>query len=148
MDRKKWNKRSGVATLESAIILTTSLVLVLGILDLGMATYRYNLLADAARRLAREAIVRGAEASPEVQPWGPTEIVGTAADNTPPANLIRPLLVGFDLSKVTVNVVWLEGDNTSESRVRVQLEYSHKPLTLLNLGAVNLRATSTMRIVH
>jgi hypothetical protein len=140
--------RRGVASVESALVLTTLLILVFGILDLGIATYRYNLLAEAARRLSREAIVRGNDATPEILPWGPVPVTTTASDDSPTANFVRPLLAGFDLSQVTIEMEWLDGGNESDDRVRVKLGYLHDPAAFLPLENIHLRAVSTMHIVH
>lgn len=142
-------KRAGVTTLESALVLLTFLILVVGILDLGLAVYRYNLLGEAARHLVRQATIHGEEAAPEVEAWGPGEFTGTADDGSAQADAIRPMMAGIDLENVTISISWPDGDHREGDRVRVELAYTYLPVTpLLGDWSVDLRAVSTMSIVH
>src|SRR3954470_9725930 len=74
--------RDGAAMLECAIALPIMLLALFALLDLGLAATRYNALADAARQIARKAIIHGSLAPAEVGSWGPTQFTGTAADNS------------------------------------------------------------------
>ncbi len=55
---------------EMAIVLLLFLTLVFGMLDLGLGVYRFNELSQAAREVAREAVVHG-EYADKLGPWGP-----------------------------------------------------------------------------
>src|SRR5215213_8561998 len=74
--------RDGAAMLECAIALPIMLLALFALLDLGLAATRYNALAEAARQIARQAILHGSLAPVEIGSWGPTEFVGTAADSS------------------------------------------------------------------
>jgi Flp pilus assembly protein TadG len=59
-DRKR---RSGVSTIEMALVLPMLLMLVLGGLDYGLQFYAWDVMGDAARDAAREAAVRDGTAA-------------------------------------------------------------------------------------
>ena len=142
--------RHGTTTVESAIVLSTSLLVLFTIFDLGLATFRYNTLAAVARRVGREAIVRGDAAPPDRSAWGPAAYAGTAADSSEIAALAAPLLVTMTNSDVAIQVTWPDGDNAEGDRVQVQLTYVHHPFVpFLSVGSfLNLQAQTTMRLVH
>jgi hypothetical protein len=142
--------RHGTTTVESAIVLSTLLLLLFAMFDLGLAAFRYNTLAAVARRVAREAIVRGDAAPPDRTAWGPNAFAGTAADTSEIASIAAPLLVTMPGSDVAIQVSWPDGDNAEGDRVLVQLNYVHHPFVpFLSVGSVlNLQAATTMRLVH
>src|SRR5438552_607017 len=76
------SSRRGITLVETAIVLNVFLLLILGTLDLGIATYRYNTLSQAARNGARQAAVHGALAAPALAAWGPGTYSGTAGDGS------------------------------------------------------------------
>ena len=142
--------RRGVTTVESAIVLSTLLLLLFAILDLGLAVCRYNVLAAAAESLSRMAIVRGATASPEMTSWGPATWTGTAASGSQMWGTTPPILGTMALTDVTIQISWPDAGNLAGNRVSVQVSYAHQPFSLVvgNWGALYLQATSTMPIVH
>src|ERR1700722_15022211 len=92
------NSRRGVAAGEGAIVLRVFLLILFGMLDLGLLVLDYNTLSEAARRLARQAIVHGQMAAPAQSVWGPATVNGTAADGTEYATALSPELATFNLS--------------------------------------------------
>src|SRR4051812_11879755 len=81
-DRARRSTRRGVAILECALVLPVMLFLLFSMLDLGLAAVRYNALAEASRRIAREAILHGATAPTASGMWGPATFSGTGADSS------------------------------------------------------------------
>lgn len=141
--------RRGAVLVEGAVVLSVLLLLLFGILDLGLAVARHDVLAATARDVARAAIVRGAAATPELVAWGPATYSGTAADSSEIAQAVVASLAVMTPAEVAVDVTWPDGGNQEGNRVRVELRYVHQGLTLLGLGGgLNLRAESTMQIVH
>jgi Flp pilus assembly protein TadG len=142
--------RRGTTTVESAIVLSTLLLLLFALFDLGLAAFRYNTLAAVTRRIAREAIVRGDAAPPDRSAWGPGAYVGTAADASEIASIASPLLVTMTNSDVAIQMSWPDGDNAEGDRVQVRLTYVHHPFVpFLSIGSfLNLQAETTMRLVH
>lgn len=139
----------GAALLEGTIVLLVFLAIVFAMFDLGVAVMRENTLAEAARRLAREAIVHGDLAPPERSSWGPGRYLGNAADNTEIADAVRPALVTLEPRNVAIDVAWPDGDNRTGDRITVVLEYSHRTILPGILGSsLGLRGEATMRIEH
>jgi TadE-like protein len=142
--------RNGATVLECAITLPVMFVMLFALLDLGMAAMQYNTLAEAARRIAREAILHGSLAPAAVGTWGPNEYVGTAADNSAIVLPIHGILPTMQDDLVQVRLTWPDSDNTPRDRVQVDVSYTHTPLVpgLAVWGQLDLRSTATMHIVN
>ena len=142
--------RPGVAALECAIALPALLLLLFAILDLGLATMRSNSLAEAARRIARAAVIHGSEAPAIIGTWGPGEFNGTAADGASVVGPAREMLLTMRVEEVSIRVTWPDSGNAPRDRVHVEIKYTHKPLVpgLSSWGPLNLRSFATMRIVN
>ena len=135
---------------ETVIIINVYLMLILGTFDLGIATYRYNTLSQAARQGARQAIIHGALAPPLMTAWGPSTYTGTAGDGSVYAQAVSPMLVGFVLSKVTIKLEWLDGGNTLQQRVRYTVTTTYRPIvtSFFSSSSYTQSAASTMPIAH
>jgi Flp pilus assembly protein TadG len=144
------HRRTGATVLECAFVLPIVLLILFALLDLGIAAARYNALADASRRIAREAIIHGSLAPAETGTWGPAEYVGTAADNSQIVDSVQNVLPTMVLSQVRVRVSWLDEDNSPGDRVEVALSYEHEPLipALFVWGRLDLQSATTMHIVN
>lgn len=145
--------RRGAATVELAIILLVFIVLVMGFIDVGMAIFRQQLLAEAAREGAREAIVHGklAPAGYKGGPWG-TGTVDVKASSTahPIVDEIKPFLVRMDLEKTNIKVEWPENSNEIQKKVTVTVTTTYQPMITFIFGdtAIGLSASATMPIAH
>lgn len=145
------NERVGATAVETAVVLPVALLALLTILDLGLASLRYNALAEAARRLARAAVMRGDETPAEIgSQWGPQSIITTAAESSDAAATIRSLLPTMDPADVSLELTWPDGRNDARARVRVRLRYEHHPLipAFNPWGPIQLESNSQMRIVN
>jgi hypothetical protein len=142
--------RRGAVAVEGAVVIGVFLLVLFGALDLGLAVLRQNTLSEAARRLARAAIVHGAMARTKSTVWGPATISGTASDASEAAAIIRPILITMDSSSVGFTLEWLDGDNQPDQRLRATLSYQNIPTIPFILGTapINLSAISTMRVAH
>ena len=143
--------RTGAVAVENAIVLPIALLALFAILDLGLASLRYNTLAEAARRLARAAATHGRETPTEIGgDWGPEQIVAEASSSIDPALTIHPLLPTMDPADVSIEMTWPDTTNNSRSRVRVKLNYKHQPLVpgLTPWGELDLESTSQMRVIN
>ena len=78
--------RRGATLVEAAIVLPVFLLLVFGIIELGLAVARYNMLAEVARDGARMAIVHGADAPPEMAAWNSSS-AAVISNTTPPCSV-------------------------------------------------------------
>jgi len=143
-------KRCGAVLVELAIVMSVFIVLTLGAVDLQIGVYRSNMLSQAARHGVRQAIVHGALAAPATTSWGPAGYSGTAGDGSRYADVVRPMLAGIPPNKVTINVDWLDGNNTVGGRVRCSVSTPYQPILGILVGypTLNLNATSTMPIAH
>lgn len=150
LETPRRRRRCGATVVECAITLPVMLLVLFALLDLGLATMRYNSLAEASRRVAREAIIHGSLAPETSGTWGPDEYQGTAADSSVVVTSIQGLLPTMQESDVTVRITWLDGDNAPRDRVQVETTYQHQPLIpgLAVWGPLDLHSVATMHIVN
>jgi Flp pilus assembly protein TadG len=150
MRRLRSAKRRGAAAVETAIVLLVFVVLVLGMLELSIAVLRYNIVSQAARQAARQAIVRGELAPPKLSEWGPASFSRNANAADPTVEAIQPYLTGLDLNNTTIAIDWIDGSTKIQKRVRVTIVTSHQPFLTFIFGssAWTLNGVSTMQITH
>lgn len=142
--------RRGAALAEAALILPVFLILILGMLDYGLATLNRNTLAAAAIRLGREASLHGYRSTPERSLWGPAAYVGTAAGADEVAGVVRPYLAVINPAHVQIRVEWLDGSQAVGKRVQVTLRHDQTPICrgLFGSATWNLQAIAVTRIQH
>ncbi len=142
--------RRGVAVVEGAIVLVVFLLILFSMLDLGLLVLNYNTMCEAARRLARVAIVHGRMAAPAQTVWGPDSVGGNASDGSQYANALSPELVTFDLKSVNYSIQWPSGTNQPDDPVQVTLTYRYSPILPYVLGTqtIPIQAVSTMSVQH
>jgi Flp pilus assembly protein TadG len=141
-------RRRGAAMIETAFILIPLLILTVGLLDFAVGVYRYHILSEAARQLARNAIVHGQFAD-RLGQWGPATYTGAANTSNTIANTVRPYLVGIDPAAVSITLEWPETTNEVEKSVRTTLTTAFHPLFTSWFGSsIALRAQSEMKIAH
>ncbi len=135
---------------EGAVVLSVWLLIVFAAFDLSLAAFRYNALSEAARRLAREAIVRGSDSSPESVPWGPASYTGNAGDESEFAETVLPVLATMHPDDVQINLQWPDATNDPDGRVHVQIVYEHDSVIPLmgSASTIPLRGDCVMRVVH
>jgi Flp pilus assembly protein TadG len=143
-------KRQGATAVECAIVLSAFFIILFGMLDLGLAVLDYNTLTEATRRLCRQAIVHGQLASPQMTPWGPTTVTGTASDGTAYGQALSAELATFTLNEVHYAITWPDGANSYDSRVQVTVTYNYQPMMPLILGTSNilLQTATMMHVQH
>jgi Flp pilus assembly protein TadG len=143
-------RRHGATAVEGAIVLSAFFVVLFGMLDLGLLVLDNNTLAEASRRLCRQAIVHGQMAAPQMTVWGPTTVSGTAADGSAYAQALSPELATFNLSDVWFTILWPDGNNSVDSRVTVTVTYQYQPMMAFIFGTNTfpLQATTTMHVEH
>jgi|GEM_PF-950663 len=142
--------RNGAAMLETALVLSVFLTLVLGLLDFGLAVLNRNTLEAAACRLARAVIVHGSRSEGMAEPWGPETLTGTADDGSEMAQVVAPVLAVMPPSEVQIQIEWPDGSHAVGQRVIVTLSYDHEPIYAGFFGTATwkLQAVSTMHIQH
>jgi Flp pilus assembly protein TadG len=156
-DRRR--RRRGAVLVDAALVMLTFLTLVLGMIDLGIAVFRQQVVSRAAREGARRVIVNGKAA---MTTWGTAPINSPAtAQNVPivtwlvsgDGQFYRGALPGLNLTATTIQVAWLDGNNDPEAtfnRVQVTVSTTYKPMMTFIFGSptYTLSAASTMTIAH
>jgi len=146
--RRRPVRRSGVTLIESALTLILVLTLSLGMLDFGIAVYRYNMLSEASRQLARQGIVHGKMAN-QLGSWGASAYNGSGADGSPIATAVRKYLVGVNPADVIIEVRWPQGSNDVDRTLHVTLKTTYRPLLIWIFNQTfTLQADSEMQIAH
>lgn len=141
--------RSGAALVETAAVLLTWMLLLLGTLDLGLVLFRQTLVHHVAAKAVRLAAVRGANASPQAAPWGPTTVEVTLDQSHPVANPLRHYTGGLAPAQFRIRMEWPDGGNQRDQRVIVRVT-SSQTTCLTGLfpgdGSVPLQTTQMCRI--
>lgn len=142
---------------EGAIVIGIFLGMLLGMLDLGLAMLRQNVVTEAARRVAREASMHGSMAGPERTVWGPqftwwNPVYGSgfsASDGGGISTAIEPVMFTLEPGYTWVYVDWPDGGNRPGQRVRVWVYYWHESLVpFVNSRYLLLHSTCVMRVAH
>lgn len=149
------SSRRGATLVETAVVIGVFLMMILGMLDLGIAVFRHHVVSHAARQGARMAIVHGSLAPAEMGTWSPSApgtpytIKGDADD--PIAKAMQPFLIGLNLPDVTITVTWLTTNEPDGSnRVQVDVRTPYQPMMTFIFGKIelDLHASSTMLMAH
>jgi Flp pilus assembly protein TadG len=155
--------RRGAAMAEAAISLPVFLTLCLGMIDLGIAVFQNNAVAEASRQAARIASVHGSLAPSGWNggDWMTTAgVTGTSAysvagnDSGAIATAINGsgALAGLKPANVTITITWIDGGDKVQSghRVQVAISTNWSPVFFYVFGnkTVTLTATSIMPIAH
>ncbi len=140
-------REGGQAMVEFAVAGIVLFILILGTIDVGRAVWNYNTLAQATREGTRYAIVHGAMSS---DPSGP----GSSHYTDPNSDAmvterIEDNAGGLDLSQLTVEADWVDGDNSVGSKVKVTSRYTYEPVAdFLGVISFDMSNSSTMEITH
>jgi hypothetical protein len=167
IERRKRPIRRGAAMVEAAIVLPVFLTLCLGMIDLGIAVFQNNAIAEASRQAARLAAVHGAMAP---SGWNGGDWMATAGvtgtttytvagnDTGAIATAINGsgALAGLNPANVTIAITWIDGgdnvqtDTSDPPRVQVAVSTTWSPVIFYVFGnrTVTLSATSIMPIAH
>ena len=143
-------QRRAAAMIETAFMIVLLLILFFGMIDLGIAVLRRNMVAQVAREAARTASVHGEMASAYVAQWGPTTITVSGTWTGDVGVAIRPHLGALDPAETTLTLEWLDGDAQPESRIRAVVTSRHQPFmtSLFGAGAMTFSAVTTVQVNH
>ena len=126
-------RRRGVILVESAIIYSVTLTLLLGTIVMGMGVFRYGQVAALAREGSRWASVHG---STYLSEQGGAGITGDDVMK----NAVKPKLVAMDPAAFTYSLTMTSGKAT------FTLNYKWTPEAYF--GAMTLSSTSTAPILY
>ena len=151
--RTRGNVEDGQSSVETALACTVLLMVVIGVMQTGLALYSYHFTAEAARLGTRYAMVRGSSCA------GFTSACPAAAADV--QNYIRGLgYVGVQSSNVTATTTWpTTGSSCSPSsspcnnpgnlvKVVVQYKWTYGIPWVSKKIAWNVSSTSQMVIVQ
>jgi Flp pilus assembly protein TadG len=130
MLRRTDTRRAGSTLIESALVYPVLFVVVLGIIMLGMATFRYQQVAHAAREGSRWAAVHGTVYAKErtTTPATPEEVY---------TNAILPQLAGAAPGGIVYSVTWrTKADGTPDKRPT-------RTITVTNAAGTQVAAATT-----
>ena len=128
-------RRRGSTMVESALVTTVFLILLMGIADFGRMGFAYNSIAFAAHRAARWASMRGSTSGHAAA------LADVQADAL--ANV-----AALDNTQLTVGVTWSPNNNPG-STVQVQLKYNFKTLLIpISSTTLTLKSTSAQVITQ
>ena len=149
--RQGSTSRRGAALVETAITIMVCVTLIAALFDFGLLVLKHHLLAQAARQLARQAIVHG-DLATELGTWGPGAVNVMASDAGEVGTIVRNNLVLVDPGSVSVQVQWIDGGNSVQvhDRVRVTVTSPEQLMLTQFFGDLvyTLTASSTMPIAH
>jgi Flp pilus assembly protein TadG len=141
--RRRAEHERGNTLAEFAVVLTTAMVLIFGIIDFGRAMYVYHLVGNAARAGARYAIVRGSACTAP----------GCPADATSIRTYVRSLMPELNSAAVTVNTNWSNSsgcttaNNAPGCLVSVNVVYDLSMFAVPLLPNITMHMNSTSQMV-
>lgn len=148
---RRRSRDRGATLVEFSLTLSLFLTIVMGVLDIGLAVFRYHQLTDAARYLSRKAAVHGSQAT-TIGIWGPARRQGYNDSSTTIGTLLSERMVSVQAGTVQYNVFWPDGGNVAyhNDRVGVGLQMSYTPLltSLVGIGPFTMSTTSIVPIAH
>ena len=128
-------RRRGSTLVESALVTTTFLILLVGVFDFGRLGFAYNSITYAAHHAARFAATNGSGSG---HPAAAKDIQSNAQSN----------VVALDTSALTVTVTWTP-DNHPGSQVQVAVSYSFRPVLIpISSTSLTLKSTCNETIVQ
>ena len=148
--KKTEHRRRGASLVEFGTILGAWSVMFFATFDFGIGTFRRNLVSHVARQAVRMAIVRGADAGPELPVWGPDPVTFKLSDEHDVAETVRAAAGGIMTSGFEITLEWPDGDNEPESTVKATVSSTHESILggFIGVSSVSVRSVSTLRIAH
>ncbi len=144
----------GQTTVEFAFSMGFMLVLILGIVELILFLYTYNVLAGAAKEGVRYAIVHGSNMTTSV---GPTCPPCPSIDGDPGTGVVKTYAQAslHDTSAMTVTVDYNPNGqnggsacNTKPCLVRVTVNYTYQPFFGFGWPTIPVTAVAEGRVVY
>ena len=138
MLRRQRRQRRGSILIESAIVYPVLFLIVLGIIVMSLAVFRYQQVAHITREATRWAAVHGAKYAEDHKGDIPPATAATAQDVFD--NAIRPHAVGMGLTSanMTYEVTWNENNAQTTSHVVTQPDGTKKTVTKANTVTVKI----------
>ena len=143
--------RRGATMVESALVMSVTFMLLIGVLAIGFGVFRYQQVAALAREGARYASVHGGEYA-----------AGTGQPAATPADVynqaILPQAIGLDPNQLTYSVTWAGANkmpvylsdpaNNVYRRNTITVTVTYRWIPEAYLGGMNLSSTSVMEMSY
>ncbi len=155
----------GTTMVESAIILSTTFIILFALITASLGVMRYQQMAWLAREITRAASVRGGQyrqdhglAAGTSSDWSADLYnSGTNTLTLPSGSILDVSTIGLDPTALTVTPSWPDGTNwgtvlangvtpVSANRVQVTITYAWVPEAFF--GGVTFGSTSQMQITY
>jgi Flp pilus assembly protein TadG len=137
MLRRKQQQRRGSTLLESALVYPVLFLIVLGIIFLGIAVFRYQQVSHISREASRWAVVHGALYKQE---QGRPSLT-TASDVY--TNSIQPQAASMQLSGLTYSVDWNAVGNSADDDQRRSRSITASGVVVSRANTVTVTVTYT-----
>jgi hypothetical protein len=141
------SKQAGQAQVEFILSLMTFLFLIFCCFELLMAMYTISVMDDAAKEGVRVAILKGPSGAGSTCSSSGTTCTGDPFGITSTVTGFAQLSL-HDISALTVNVAYPDGNNQVTSRVQVTVTYQYVPYINLSFFHPTITTTSEGRIVY
>ncbi len=146
----KNRKEKGQGTVEFALSIVFVIMLIVGVIEIIVMVYTYNVLADAAKEGVRYAIVHGTGiGTPNCSGPGGG---GVSCTDSGAAN-VQAVVNKYasysfhDSAAMTVSPTYPDGSSVAPNRVRVTVTYVYQPIFGLGWPSVTVHAAAEGRIV-
>lgn len=135
LNRFRRHQSPGQGMVEFALVAPLFFLMLFGVMEGGWLLFHNHQVSNASREGARFAVVNGA-------------MSGTELTDEMILNHIQDRVSLFNWDSVDVDLVLVDGDMEPESRIRVDVDYTHRTLVgfIFASGTINLSSSSQMRV--
>ena len=141
-----WNDDRGQASVEFLLSVVFLVLFVIGIVEVILLVYTYNVLADSAKEGVRYAIVHGSGNASASGPTCPCPAIDGAVGTGVVKTYAQYSL--HDTTAMTVTVTYPDASNVVPGRVRVVVSYPYQPFFGFSWPSVNVYAAAEGRIQY
>ena len=127
--------RRGSTLVEAALVTTTFIVLLVGIMDFGRLGFAYNSVTYAAHHAARFAATNGSAS-------------GHAATSATILSNVESNVTMLDTTQLTVTTTWTP-NNSPGSQVQVLVSFAFQPMLIpISSGSITLKSYSNETVIQ
>lgn len=140
----KQSLRTGVVAVESAIVLSVCVFLLLGFIETSLLLMRSNAISKAAQRTARTVRLSGQLCDTSSR-LGPQAMQCTAAADNAAARACRQALFLLSPSDVSISIDWSSADHRPGDPVLVSVSARHTAVSSLVGSWLNRELVATVQ---
>ena len=121
--------RTGVASIESVLLLSLMIFLMFSFVNLSLEVHRHSVLSHIAKDMGRYVSIRGESfTSHPSQILGTETMTGSFSDHSGFQQVVGVRTAIFDLDDLEYKLVWPDGSNRSGDPVTVEITYTLSPI--------------------